>query len=92
MKWCRSIRWINALMLGSALLTSALVGCRAPREVYYLGETDLQHYKNKSMAVEYPNVDVTQEMVDLMLARRVFEANASVFQAAKAMLRRALDI
>ena len=42
--------------------------------------------------VAYPNVDVNSEMVDLMVARRVFEANASVFQAAKAMLRRSLDI
>ena len=42
--------------------------------------------------VAYPNVDVNSELVDLMVARRVFEANASVFQAAKAMLRRSLDI
>jgi flagellar basal-body rod protein FlgC len=42
--------------------------------------------------VEYPNVDVTAELVDLMIARRVHEANATVFQAAKAMLRRALEI
>jgi flagellar basal-body rod protein FlgC len=42
--------------------------------------------------VEYPNVDVTNELVDLMIARRVHEANATVFQAAKAMLKSALDI
>lgn len=42
--------------------------------------------------VEYPNVDVSTELVDLMLVRRLHEANASVFQAAKSMLRRALDI
>ncbi len=42
--------------------------------------------------VEYPNVDLNTEMVDLMVARRAFEANATVFQAAKSMLRRALDI
>lgn len=42
--------------------------------------------------VAYPNVDVNSELVDMMVARRVFEANASVFQAAKAMLRRSLDI
>jgi flagellar basal-body rod protein FlgC len=42
--------------------------------------------------VEYPNVDVNTELVDLMLARRIHEANATVFQAAKSMLRRALDI
>lgn len=42
--------------------------------------------------VRYPNVRITDEMVDLMEARRVYEANASVFQAAKQLLRRALDI
>lgn len=42
--------------------------------------------------VRYPNVRVTEEMVDLMDARRVYEANATVFQSAKAMLRRSIDI
>jgi len=42
--------------------------------------------------VRYPNVDVPAEMVDLMVARRTYEANVTVFQVAKAMLRRALDI
>ena len=35
---------------------------------------------------------VNTEIVDLMIARRVHEANATVFQAAKAMLKRAIDI
>lgn len=42
--------------------------------------------------VKRPNVDIATETVDLMIARRVHEANATVFQAAKAMLRRAIDI
>ncbi len=42
--------------------------------------------------VRYPNVRITDEMVDLMEARRVYEANATVFQAAKQLLRRALEI
>lgn len=42
--------------------------------------------------VRYPNVQVTNELVDIMEARRVYEANASVFTAAKQLLRRALDI
>ncbi len=42
--------------------------------------------------VKRPNVDINTEMVDLMITRRVHEANATVFQAAKAMLRRAIDI
>lgn len=42
--------------------------------------------------VEYPNVDSNTELVDLMIARRLHEANVSVFQAAKGMLKRALEI
>ncbi|HYD52173.1 MAG TPA: flagellar basal body rod protein FlgC [Gemmatimonadaceae bacterium] len=47
---------------------------------------------NQSGYVRMPNVNVTQELVDLMSARRIYEANATVFQSAKAMLRRAIDI
>jgi flagellar basal-body rod protein FlgC len=47
---------------------------------------------NEQGYVRYPNVRVTDEITDLMDARRIYEANASVFQAAKLMLRRALDI
>jgi len=47
---------------------------------------------NKSGYVRYPNVRITDEMVDMMDARRVYEANATVFQSAKAMLREALNI
>lgn len=42
--------------------------------------------------VFYPNVDVNTELVDLMVARRLHEANLSAFQTAKQMLRRAIDI
>lgn len=42
--------------------------------------------------VRYPNVDPTQELVQLLDAKRLYEANATVFQTAKQMLRAALDI
>jgi flagellar basal-body rod protein FlgC len=58
------------------------------RLVYDPGHPDA----NAEGFVEYPNVDVTRELVDLMIVRRVHEANATVFQAAKSMLKRALDI
>jgi flagellar basal-body rod protein FlgC len=58
------------------------------RMVYDPGHPDA----NAEGFVEYPNVDVNAELVDLMIARRVHEANASVFQAAKSMLRKAMDI
>lgn len=42
--------------------------------------------------VRMPNVRITDELVDLMDARRVYEANATVFQSAKAMLKSAINI
>lgn len=42
--------------------------------------------------VTYPNVDATQELVSIMEARRLYEANATAFTATKQMLRRAIDI
>jgi flagellar basal-body rod protein FlgC len=42
--------------------------------------------------VEMPNVSVTEEMVRLMEARRLYEANASVFDAVKSMLRRGAEL
>ncbi|MDQ6827241.1 MAG: flagellar basal body rod protein FlgC [Gemmatimonadota bacterium] len=56
--------------------------------VYEPGHPDA----DKNGYVRYPNVRITDEMVDLMDARRVYEANATVFQSAKSMLRRAIDI
>jgi flagellar basal-body rod protein FlgC len=42
--------------------------------------------------VRMPNVNATQELVTLMEARRLYEANATAFNSMKAMLRRAIDI
>ena len=42
--------------------------------------------------VEYPNVNIVTEMVDLISASRAYEANLAVVQGAKDMFQRALDI
>ena len=42
--------------------------------------------------VRMPNVNITDEMLDMMDARRLFEANASVFQAIKSMMYRATQL
>lgn len=47
---------------------------------------------DKDGYVHMPNVNITDEMMDLMNARRLYEANATVFQVARAMLHKALDI
>jgi flagellar basal-body rod protein FlgC len=47
---------------------------------------------DESGYVRYPNVNLVRETIDLMEARRAYEANATVFEAMKAMLQRALRI
>lgn len=42
--------------------------------------------------VEYPNVDLVTEMVDMLSATRSYEANVTVLSSAKSMAMRALDI
>lgn len=42
--------------------------------------------------VRMPNVDVTMELADLMITRRVYEANATAFEAGKNILRRSLEL
>ncbi len=42
--------------------------------------------------VAYPNVNVLQEMVDLIAASRLYEANVTAINAAKDMAQRALQI
>ena len=61
---------------------------RPGRSLYDPGHPDA----NADGFVVYPNINTTDEMIDLMVARRIHEANVSVFQAAKHMLRRALEI
>ena len=42
--------------------------------------------------VEYPNVNIVNEMVDLISASRAYEANSTVIQGAKDMFASALEI
>lgn len=47
---------------------------------------------NEEGYVAYPNIDITEEMVDLLQARRSFEANIVAFNAAKSLVRKSLEI
>ena len=47
---------------------------------------------DKNGYVHMPNVNMTDEMMDLMNSRRLYEANATVFQVARTMLHKAIDI
>lgn len=46
----------------------------------------------KTGYVEYPNVNIVTEMVDLISASRSYEANSSVIQGSKEMFLKALEI
>lgn len=39
-----------------------------------------------------PDISIEEEMIDLLQARRLYDANATVFEAVKGMLRRAAQI
>jgi flagellar basal-body rod protein FlgC len=42
--------------------------------------------------VEYPNVDLAVEMVDLIAAQRAYEANIDVILSGRSMTQKALEI
>ena len=47
---------------------------------------------DKDGYVTYPDINIVEEMVDLMVASRVFDANVTVVNAAKSMITRSLEI
>lgn len=58
------------------------------REVYQPGHPDA----DENGIVRYPNVNVAEQMVDMMNARRSYEANVAALDAVKEMALRALEI
>lgn len=58
------------------------------RSVYNPGHPDA----NADGFVEFPNVDVAVEMVDLVSAQRAYEANVAVIVSGKRMKQKALEI
>ena len=60
----------------------------ALRKVYQPGHPDA----DEKGYVEYPNVEVPLEMVDMMIAQRAFQANVTAFESAKQIFRGALGI
>lgn len=59
-----------------------------PRRAYQPGHPDA----DDEGYVLYPNVNVVTEMVDMISASRSYEANAAVFNAAKSMTVKALEL
>ena len=63
-----------------------------PRLVYDPTHPDAIKTGKHAGYVEYPNVNVVQEMVDMISASRSYEANTAVINGSKSMFMRALDI
>jgi len=58
------------------------------RQVYQPGHPDA----DANGYVNYPNVDMVSEMIDLITASRAYEANIQAFNAAKNMFMRTIDL
>ena len=63
-----------------------------PRLVWDPTHPDAILEGEKAGYVEFPNVEIVKEMVDLMEANRMYEANAQVVEGYKSMFQRALEI
>jgi flagellar basal-body rod protein FlgC len=63
-----------------------------PRLVYDPTHPDAIKTGTYAGYVEYPNVNVVQEMVDMISASRSYEANTAVINGSKSMFTRALEI
>lgn len=61
---------------------------RAPRQVHDPGHPDA----DANGIVKYPNVNVIEEMVDMIVASRVYEAGVTAMQSVKSMANKALTI
>jgi flagellar basal-body rod protein FlgC len=63
-----------------------------PRLVYDPTHPDAIKSGPRQGYVEYPNVNVVNEMVDMISASRAYEANVAIVNGSKSMFLRALEI
>jgi flagellar basal-body rod protein FlgC len=61
---------------------------RAPKMKYDPGHPDA----NEEGYVELPNIDVVEEVTNMMIAKRSFEANIASINATKSMILKTLEI
>ena len=58
------------------------------REVYQPGHPDA----NENGMVQYPNVQIQQEMADMISASRAYEANMAVIRTSRSMAMKTLNM
>lgn len=74
---------------GAGVVVSQILEDQSPPQLVFNPshpDADEQGY------VRFPAISVANEMVDMIAATRAYEANATVFEAAKNMAQKALDI
>ncbi len=69
-------------------VTDVVEDTRPPRQVYDPGHPDA----NADGIVKFPNVNVIEEMVDMIVASRVYEAGITAMQSVKSMAQKTLSI
>ena len=90
----------NAAQTASAAATSPTVatgGVKVTKVVHSDRDFTLRYEPDNPDAdangyVKYPNVDKTEEMVDLMAASNAYEANVTALNVVKAMINKTLDM
>lgn len=74
---------------GQGVQVAAITEDRTPPRLVYQPE---HPDANEEGYVEYPNVNIIQEMVDMITATRAYEANVTAMNASKNMFLKALEI
>ena len=79
--------------LGSGVRVIGVEEDESPgRMVYDPSHPDAIQFGQKKGYVEYPNVNVVKEMVDMIMATRAYEANVTVLNDSKNMFYKAIEI
>jgi flagellar basal-body rod protein FlgC len=73
---------------GGVEMIGAVADPRAPRPVFQPGNPE----SDVNGVVQFPNVNIVEEMVDLVSATRSYEANAAAFSASRSIAQHALDL
>ncbi len=75
-------------MLNGVKVSNVFVDNRPPKVVYDPDHPDA----DENGYVKLPNVNLVEEMVNMMLATRAYEANVNAFNITKGMILKALEL